>query len=154
MSQIKGTVEAKSRKGDGIKVNGQWYNAKDFSQFQNVNRGDVADITLGIGNNGKPVVDSILVSPGQAPQKSAYQKKPFVDNSVGMGVGMAVNNAVDLCVAEKGAYDLAYIEAKACDIYELAEKLKANASAGNIRGAQQQAAPQQPSGASDDNPFM
>jgi hypothetical protein len=49
-----------------------------------------------------------------------------------MGVGMAINNAIQMaCYQLIGATD-EDIERKACEIYQMAERLKANASAGYI----------------------
>jgi hypothetical protein len=134
MSNVQGVVEAKSKKGTGIMVGGQWYNGA-FPLLQEASKGDTVQFSLVAGYNGKLEISSLTVTAKGAPKPAygggggGYKKKPYVDNSIGMAIGMGMNNAVQLCIAEKKKFDAAYIEEKAIEIYKIAEKLKKQAQA-------------------------
>lgn len=160
MSQINGTVEAKSKKGTGILIGGQWYNSAYDGLFEPISKGDTIEGTL-VSQNGKPAVSQITVTAKGAPQAQggwkgksggSYQKKPYVDNSVGMAVGMGVNNATQLCIAELGKFDADYIEAKAIEIYQIAERLKTKAAAGDFSTNDNNSTPEVPVNV-ENNPF-
>ena len=136
MSNVIGVISAKSKKGTGILVAEQWYNSAFDGQFAEVNKGDSVSFTL-VPQGNKMVVGQIEVTAKAPPQAAGgwkgggggFKKKPYVDNSIGMAIGMGMNNAVQLCIAEKKKFDAAYIEEKAMEIYHIAEKLKKQAQA-------------------------
>jgi hypothetical protein len=134
MSNVQGVIEAKSKKGTGIMIAGQWYNGS-FETLSAANKGDSVQFALVPGYNGKQEVSQLVVTAKGAPKPSygggggGFKKKPYVDNSIGMAIGMGMNNAVQLCIAEKKKFDAAYIEEKAIEIYKIAEKLKKQAQA-------------------------
>lgn len=134
MSNVQGVIQAKSKKGTGIMIADQWYNGS-FETLSAANKGDSVQFALVPGYNGKPEVSQLVVTAKAAPKPSygggggGFKKKPYVDNSIGMAIGMGMNNAVQLCIAEKKKFDAEYIEEKAIEIYKIAEKLKKQAQA-------------------------
>lgn len=93
--------------------------------FKNVKRP-----TLSVTGGSPAVPPPSSVQPSSRSAGNTGGATPAVSSAVGMGVGMAINNAI-LLVANGKIHD-SEIEAKACEIYRMAERLKGNAAAGNI----------------------
>ena len=144
MPTVTGTVENTSNKWDkvSIQVNGNWYSTKEeFYKEQGgptLSRGDVVEFES--GSTGKYLQKVKLVSAGapssqSSNSSSAPAKRPYVDNTIGMAVGAAMNQAMQLEESKSHSLnmdDLERIEANAQQLFLVAEGLKANATAGDI----------------------
>jgi len=125
-------VETASRTGKGVKINGEWYNSK-FPVFLDVSKGTVVSFEYTEGaSGGKFVKGEVSVDQSSAPPKKKGKPSSSSDYGVGAAAGMAINNAVTLCLAEKGTYEEAYVKRKAVEIYQLAEEFKSRAMAGEF----------------------
>ena len=97
--------------------------------FRNVKRPTLS--VTGYNPSGGAAPSSVPNRAAPAPSQSV-SGSPAVSSTVGMGVGMAINNAIQMaCYQLIGASD-EDIERKACEIYEMAERLKRNAAEGYI----------------------
>lgn len=131
MSQIKGVVKAVAKSGKGINIDDVWYNSGK-PMFNPSLRGQTLSFSVNAKNfleGGFEVDES---APAAKPTAKAGGGKKFVDNSVGMGIGMALNNACQFAIAENRGYDEEFIRDTAISIYELAETLKHQAQDGNF----------------------
>jgi len=147
MTTVNGKVEAVSKAGTGIKVGDKWYNSKspifDRSMYK-------SDIEFQVNDQGTVVGELKVSKPQYSGNKFGGAKKPYVDNSIGQGIGMSVNNACSFAINEGRGYDEQYIRSLAIKIYELAEVLKKEAAAGSFESAPKPA----PVAESEDNPFV
>ena len=150
MSQIVGTVEAVSTKWDkfSVKIGENWYSTKDeFYKNDVAQRGGVGinvgdTVTFDSGATGKYLSrwqitgkGAPAVAGGAAPAKASGGGY----STVGVAVGAAMNQAVQLHGAADGMeVNLGFIEDTAMDMYELAERLKEQASAGDIRQSKEE----------------
>ena len=129
---VQGKIEVVSRAGTGVKIGEEWYN-NNTGLFANLKKGMSVILTCEkdpkTGKFNKVVEVKVDESKPSAP---AGRKPGFIDNSIGQAVGMSINNAIALCIAEVGHFDESYVRNTACAIYALAEELKANASEGDI----------------------
>jgi len=150
-----------------IKIGDDWYS---MGAFKNGKAGEIytknglitkgAEIEFMYDVNGtfKNVKKATvtLLKKGQAqsaPQQSSggnsapAKKSIYVDNTIGMGVGAAMNQAVHLhgTIQENdNSVDFDFLEKTACQLYRLAEDLKRNAAAGNIAAGLEETAPPAP----------
>ena len=135
MSKVNGSVEVASRNGKGVKINDVWYNSK-FPVFEGINKGDLLEFEYTEAPNGGRFVRGNVSKKGTAPAgtaKRSYSKPSPNAYEVGAAVGMAVNNAVQLCISENKSFDEDYIRDTALKIYTLAEEFKAKAAAGEFK---------------------
>lgn len=146
MSQIKGTIEAASCKEGNdhpkygmsyqtsIKVKGEWYGAFTRKTAEELGLGKGKLVSFTFTENGKyknfdpkslavststapaAASTSTSTSSGSAPARSGF-------NEAGVKVGHAINNAVQLAIANK-ATDLKSIHGLAVDILTLSVKLE------------------------------
>lgn len=150
-----------------IKIGDDWYS---MGSFKNGKAGEIytknglitrgAEIEFMYDVNGdfknvKKATVSILKK-GQeqpAPQQSSggssatAKKSTYVDNTIGMGVGAAMNQAVHLhgpIQENDNSVNYDFLEKTACQLYRLAEDLKRNAAAGNIAAGLEETAPPAP----------
>jgi hypothetical protein len=98
----------------------------EFMYQQNGDFRNVKKASFTINGTPRPQTTS------SSPPSTASKPPARIDNSVGMAVGMAINNAVALACAGKIDEDDLSLEKKAVEIYYLAERLKKNAAAGCI----------------------
>lgn len=124
--------------------NDQWFNIglgikqppKTFK------KGDTIEISYDPDNYNNVVgVPKVVAEASSAPQggsggynKGGYNKgskKPFVDNSVGMGIGAALNNAIQLFIG--GKVKEAEIPVVMANLYELSEAMKQAATADTLQ---------------------
>lgn len=107
-------------------------------------KGDTIEISYDPDNYNNVVgVPKVVVETSSAPQgvsggynKGSYNKggkKPFVDNSVGMGIGAALNNAIQLFIG--GKVKEAEIPVVMANLYELSEAMKQAATADTLQAA-------------------
>lgn len=141
-SIVKQTVETASRTGKGAKINGEWYNSK-FPVFSEISSGTTVSFEYTEGDNGSKFVKGRVTVDHESSNPAQRKGKPQGGSDYGLGAaaGMAINNAITLCLAEKGTYDEDYIKAKAVEIYQLAESFKRHASLGTFDVAQEAAKP-------------
>jgi hypothetical protein len=136
MANINGQAEVVSKNGKGVKINNVWYNSR-LPVFEGINRGDTLEFDYDEGSNGGKFVKGNVNKTGSAPANYKPAKtysKPAANNyEVGAAVGMAVNNAVQLCISENKCFDEEYIRQTAVKIYTLAEEFKAKAAAGEFK---------------------
>ncbi|MDC0529232.1 hypothetical protein OAO19_03075 [Gammaproteobacteria bacterium] len=143
MTQVIGTVEAISTKWDkfSVKIGEKWYGTKDeFYKSDVAKNGGVGinvgdTITFNSGATGKYMSNWRITGAGSGTTSTAEKpaKAGGGYSTVGVAVGAAMNQAVQLHgVAEHGV-NLGFIEDTAMGMYELAERLKEQASAGDIR---------------------
>ena len=132
---VKQTVESASRSGKGVKIGGEWYNSK-IPVFSNISQGSVISFEYTVGDaGGKFVKGDVTVDSqgaGYSGAKSRGKSTGGSDYSLGAAAGMAINNAITLCLAEKGCFDLNYVKTKAVEIYQLGEEFKLHASQGKF----------------------
>lgn len=102
-------------------------------------KGDTIEISYDPNNYNNVVgVPRVVAEASSAPQggysKGGYNKsnkKPFVDNSVGMGIGAALNNAIQLFIGGKvGETEIPVVMA---NLYELSEAMKQAATADTLQ---------------------
>lgn len=101
-------------KGDTVKLS---YDAADYNNIVGVPE-KLPDAPQGGGYKGG---------------KGGYSgggKKPFVDNSVGMGIGAALNNAVQLLIS--GKIKETEVPSVLANLYTLSEAMKQAATAGTL----------------------
>ena len=120
---------------------GNWHNV-GLGQKQAPNsfaKGDRISIEYDADNYNNAVKGSLKVLPKAEGGSGGYQKKggysgggkkPFVDNTIGMGVGAALNNAVALYIAGKVKEE--QIPEVVANLYTLSEEIKAQATAGTL----------------------
>lgn len=105
-------------------------------------KGDTIEISYDPNNYNNVVgVPKVVAEASSASQggsggysKGGYNKnskKPFVDNSVGMGIGAALNNAIQLFIG--GKVKEAEIPAVMANLYELSEAMKQAATADTLQ---------------------
>ena len=150
MGIVSGTVEVVSHKWDKVSVlvNEQWYSTKEeFYKEQNgppLNKGDV--ITFQSGSTGK-FLQNVKITGGGGGDEAAPDsgtskpaQRKYVDNTIGMAVGAAMNQSVSIFSAgiqgdgPRALSDdaLSTIESNAQQLFLVAEGLKENATAGDI----------------------
>lgn len=118
-------------KGD----DGEWHNNISLGVKQppkTFQKGSRISLSYDTDNYNNLVKDSLSVLEADSkPQGGGYQKKggyqgggkkPFVDNSVGMGIGAALNNATQLFIG--GKIKEADIPVAMANLYELSEAMK------------------------------
>lgn len=138
MSKIRGTVGAVTEKWEKVNIlieeTGKWYSTKlEWKPNPVPQRGDVIEFESGATDKylqKVKIVSSGAAAPadGKKPTKRSYQ-----DNTVGIAVGAAMNQATSIFSGVGQEVDLGIIEALAMDLYEVAERLKAQTAAGDIR---------------------
>lgn len=132
---VKQEVEVASRTGKGVKINGEWYNSK-FPVFNAVSKGTVVSFEYTEGSSGglfvkgEVTVDTEATVASSSSPGGKRRSASSSDYGLGAAVGMAINNAIALCLAEKGSYDLEYVKKKAVAIYQLSEEFKVHAANG------------------------
>lgn len=152
MAIVTGTVENTSSKWGkvSIQVNGDWYSTKEeYYKEQGgptLNRGD--EVEFESGSTGKYLQKVKLVSAGSGSSPSsnsggsAPAKRPYVDNTIGMAVGAAMNQATTLAAGSGLVPDdirtLEIIEETAQKLFLIAEGLKENVTAGDIMVSKEQ----------------
>lgn len=122
----------------------QWHNDIGLGQKQPpqaFGKGDRISIQYDKDNYKNAVKGSLKVLPkesGGKPQggSAGYQnkaggKKPFVDNTVGMGIGAALNNATQLFIG--GKIKESEIPVAMANLYELSEAMKQAATADTLQ---------------------
>ena len=145
MSTVTGTVEVVSHKWDKVSVlvNDNWYSTKEeYYKEQNgpaLNKGDV--ITFESGKTGK-FLQNVKITGGGGGDEAAPDsgtskpaQRKYVDNTIGMAVGAAMNQAMQLETSSSATLntgDLSRIESNAQKLFLVAEGLKENATAGDI----------------------
>lgn len=151
MATVKGKVKAVARTGKGVTFDGDtWYNSG-----QPVFKPELRGQTISFSVNEKNFIEGRYTVDESAPSSGGGQKakKPFIDNSIGMGVGMAMNNAILLSIEENKGYDEDYVRATAVKIYTLAEELKQQAAAGSFKAVTETTKAIEDLD-DDDNPFL
>lgn len=152
MPQVSGTVEAISTKWDKFSVkldNGNWYGTKEEFYKADVAKNGGTGINVGdslsfnSGATGKYMSGWSVTGKGDAtarPSDTGPGKRTSGGFSqVGVAVGAAMNQATQLHgAADGGEVNLGFIEDTAMNMYELAERLKEQASAGDIRQNKEQ----------------
>lgn len=139
MAKVTGVVEfsgvSKFNKEDWtIAVDGTWYNQKIEWLDEKPEKGDEVEFDNGgrkyikflkILSSGNEVSESPKKSGGGS-GKPAFKKggNGFVNNTLGIELGHAANNAVALAVAE-GNTDLDYVRGLTKDFYEMMKGLRA-----------------------------
>ena len=144
MTNVTCVVEAVSTKWEkfSAKVGEQWYSNKEEFYADDVKKNGGTGIQVGdtisfsSGKTGKYLSGWKIVSGGAGSVVGPATTKATGGgySQVGVAVGAAMNQAVALHgPILDGEVDTNMIEQTAMDLYELAERLKAQASAGNIR---------------------
>lgn len=146
MSKVNGVVKAVAKSGKGLMIDNMWYNTG-----QPVLRPELRGKTVTFEIDGRNFIQGTVDVDESAPVAKSPSPKKFVDNSVGMGVGMAVNNACQFAIADGRGYDEDFVNETAIKIYQLAEKLKEQASSGGFEVASKVAAAID---ADEENPFV
>ena len=144
MATITGTVEGVSRKFGkfSILVNDVWYGTKqEWAPDPAPNKGDEVEFFT---QDGKKYLNNCVIlkpAAGGAPEAgSSAPKSKFVDNTIGMGVGAAMNQACQLLSSHDGKVpSLDNVEKLAIELFGIAESLKERASAGDITGVKESA---------------
>lgn len=144
MSTVTGTVEGISHKWGKVSVllnDGNWYGTKEeFYKEQggpDLNKGD--QISFQSGSTGKFLQNVKVVgaaAPAASSGSSTASRSGGGYSQVGVAVGAAMNQAISLEKPTSKALtpdDLDRIASNAQDLYEVAEGLKANTTAGDIR---------------------
>jgi hypothetical protein len=135
MSKVNGAVEVVSRSEKGVKINNEWYNSKDPA-FKDCRRGDVIEFAFEVGSNGGKFLKGGITkkASGGGASSKPYSKSSGNSNyEVGAAVGMAVNNAVLLSIAEGKGFDESFINDAAIKVYTLAEQMKEKAASGAFK---------------------
>lgn len=101
------------------------YNGKTYYDAK---KSDLVVMELVVGEKYKPKAPE--AAPAAAQAATAGGKKPYVDNSVGMGIGLATNNSFNLF--NEGKISETDIPVAIYNIYTLAEAAKALAAAGKL----------------------
>lgn len=137
MSSITGVAQRISSSFKGCMIEDTWYNSK-YPVFEGIRKGDIVSFDVEAGKDGssmfvkrgsKITVEGATSVPTKEGKPASGKPNAY---EVGAAVGMAVNNAVQLCIAERGAFDEDYIKDIAGSIYSLAEGLKAKAVEGTL----------------------
>lgn len=127
---IEGIVEVVSKNGKGMKIGDQWYNTRKENTFTMKYKGAKVSFKA----NGNFVdLDTLKILEGPSGGGGFQKKSGYVDNSIGQGIGMAINNAVDLSIAQYDSFNADFVEKTAIEIYLLAEDLKARAAKGELK---------------------
>lgn len=84
LQQVKGTVESVSKTGQGIKVNGTWYNdiENKFGWNYQKHKGAMVGIEYDSGGKNKPVVRFKILEEAKPQNKGGYGKKQWTERPV------------------------------------------------------------------------
>jgi len=137
MAKVNGAVEVVSRSEKGVKINNEWYNSKEPA-FSGCRRGDVVEFDFDVGSNGGKFLKGSITKKeggsggGSSPSKTYTKSSSNSNYEVGAAVGMAVNNAIQLSIAEGKGFDEKFIKDTAVKVYTLAEEMKRKAASGGF----------------------
>ena len=90
-------IESKSRKGTGIKINGEWVNGSE-AQLSGFDWKQFVDLELEEGPRGKQIV-SIALSGGGGAGSGAQNPRPAARANHGVQVGIEVGHAVNVATS-------------------------------------------------------
>lgn len=150
------SLESVSRNAKGAKINGEWYNSK-YPVFEGFERGTVVSFEYNEGGDGAKFVKgkvAVVNGPSAATATKGTAAKSPNSYEIGSAIGMSVNNAVQICIANNCADDLAQIREIAIGIYKLAEGLKSEAAEGKFESKATSVSQKEDSDDESPNPFV